>query len=91
MSPYIRFRYAWHVWLVNMHSLLKQTAYSIEGSRGGGVEKQFGRIFFRTPAPPPGLPPEKKDGTPWRNFFRQEGFLYCVLLELACPLRFATL
>ena len=57
----------------------------------GGVEKKFARICFFVPPPPlRGYPPKKKLAPHVGIFFRQE-FFYCVLLELAWNLHFATL
>ena len=53
--------------------------------------KKIRANFFLYPPPPPGVPPEKKAGTPCRNFFLPGGIFYCVLLELAWHLHFATL
>ena len=58
--------------------------------QGGGVEKI--RVnFFSYPPPLRGYPPKKKLAPHVGIFFRQEEFFYCVLLELACHLHFATL
>ena len=57
---------------------------------GGGGWKKFVQIFF-IPPPLRGYPPKKKLAPHVGNFFRQEEFFYCVLLELAWHLHFATL
>ena len=56
------------------------------------MEKKIrAKFFFRTPLPLRGYPPKKKLAPHLGIFFRQEEFFYCVLLELAWHLHFATL
>ena len=56
----------------------------------GGGGKKFARFFSY--APPSGGYPRKKKLAPHVGiFFAKRNFFYCVLLELACHLHFATL
>ena len=59
--------------------------------QGGGGKKIRANFFFVPPPPLRGYPPKKKLAPHVGIFFRQEEFLYCLLLELECHLHFATL